>query len=89
MAQDDGAIPTDISALLDETIFILAPTLLHGVAPLYEQLGVHQEPLSLIAPELDVPAPPLLAAVFPPVWRDLPPPPLEIFDPDSLLMSSI
>lgn len=46
----------------------------------FEELGVKHEPLRLIPPQFESPLPPLQAAVFPPSFRDLPPPPLELYD---------
>ncbi|KAK6627799.1 hypothetical protein RUM44_010278 [Polyplax serrata] len=46
----------------------------------YEVLGLKHEPLKLITPEFETPLPALQPAVFPPVLRELPPPPLELFD---------
>ncbi|VBB29358.1 unnamed protein product [Acanthocheilonema viteae] len=54
----------------------------------YEQLGLKHEPLSLIVPQFEVPQPPLTPAVFPPNFRELPPPRLELFDLDDMFSSA-
>ncbi|KAM3717720.1 Intraflagellar transport protein [Dirofilaria immitis] len=54
----------------------------------FEQLGLKHEPLSLIAPQFEVPQPPLTPAVFPPNFRELPPPRLELFDLDDMFASA-
>jgi intraflagellar transport protein 52 len=46
---------------------------------------VAKAPLSLIPPAWEAPLPPLQPAVFPPVAREPPPPPLELFDLDDSL----
>ncbi|VDM69089.1 unnamed protein product, partial [Strongylus vulgaris] len=48
---------------------------------------VKAEPLTLIVPQFEVPLPPLLPAVFPPNFRELPPPKLELFDLDEMFSS--
>lgn len=45
-------------------------------------LGVKHEPLSLIVPQFETPLLGLQPAIFPPIPRELPPPPLELFDLD-------
>lgn len=45
-------------------------------------LDVKHEPLTLIVPEFETPMLGLQPAVFPPIVRELPPPPLELFDLD-------
>ncbi|VDO29028.1 unnamed protein product [Onchocerca flexuosa] len=54
----------------------------------FEQLGLKHEPLSLIVPQFEVPQPPLAPAVFPPNFRELPPPRLELFDLDDMFSST-
>uniref|UniRef100_A0AAF5PUY6 ABC-type uncharacterized transport system domain-containing protein n=1 Tax=Wuchereria bancrofti TaxID=6293 RepID=A0AAF5PUY6_WUCBA len=54
----------------------------------FEQLGLKHEPLSLIVPQFEVPQPPLTPAVFPPDFRELPPPKLELFDLDDMFSSA-
>lgn len=51
----------------------------------YDQMGVKHEPLTLITPTFEIPLPPLQPAVVPPVFCELPPPQLELFDLDEML----
>ncbi|KAI5752345.1 hypothetical protein M8J77_016152 [Diaphorina citri] len=46
----------------------------------YSALSVKHDPLSLIPPQFESPLPPLRPALFPPSFRDLPVPHLELFD---------
>lgn len=54
---------------------------------MYEKLEVKHSQLKLISPQFEAPFPPLQPAVFPPTFRDLPPPPLELFDLDDAFSS--
>lgn len=49
----------------------------------YQQVGVKHEPLKLIPPQFETPLPALQVAVFPPQFRTLNPPPLELYDLDA------
>lgn len=53
----------------------------------YDQLSVKHEQLALMNPQFEVPLPPLQPAVFPPDFRELPPPQLELFDLDEVFSS--
>ncbi|KAJ8778153.1 hypothetical protein J1605_013869 [Eschrichtius robustus] len=53
----------------------------------HEQLNVKHEPLQLIQPQFETPLPALQPAVFPPSFRELSPPPLELFDLDETFSS--
>ena len=53
----------------------------------YKELGIKHEPLRLITPQFETPLPPLQAAVFPPQFRNLPDPQLELFDLDEAFSS--
>ena len=46
-----------------------------------------QKPLGLIKPNFEVPTPPLRPAVYPPQFRDLPPPGLDLYDLDEQFAS--
>ena len=46
------------------------------------------EPLTLIQPNFETPLPPLQPAVFPPVFKELPCPALDLFDLDEQFASS-
>jgi intraflagellar transport protein 52 len=53
----------------------------------FETLGVKHEPLRLIVPQFETPLPPLQPAVFPPSFRELTNPSLELFDLDEAFSS--
>ncbi|KAJ3342402.1 Intraflagellar transport protein 52 [Gonapodya sp. JEL0774] len=53
---------------------------------LYSALRLPAAPLTLIHPTFETPLPALQPAVFPPVLREPPPPPLELFDLDEEFM---
>ena len=53
----------------------------------YKELGIKHEPLRLITPQFETPLPHLQAAVFPPQFRNLPDPQLELFDLDEAFSS--
>lgn len=73
-------IPLDYTSLIDTRLFSLHTGVVADAVRAYETLGVKHEPLRLITPQFETPLPPLQAAVFPPSFRELPPPPLELFD---------
>ena len=53
----------------------------------FKQLNVKHEPLTLITPQFETPLPPLQPAVFPPQFRELEPPKLDLFDLDEQFSS--
>ena len=53
----------------------------------YEQLSTKHEQLALITPQFETPLPPLQPAVFPPQFRELPAPSLDLFDLDEQFSS--
>lgn len=55
----------------------------------YEELEIKHEPLGLIRPHFDCPFPPLTPAVFPPQFRALKDPGLELFDLDEEFSSQL
>eukprot|EP00887_Chlorella_sp_A99_P001106 scaffold14.g1106.t1 len=75
-------LPADFTSLFSTSLFKLDLSLVPEVGRLYQQLGVPRKRLQLWRPELEVPFPPLQPAVFPPMLREPPPPPLELFDLD-------
>ncbi|CAH0403051.1 unnamed protein product [Chilo suppressalis] len=79
--------PLHPHALFTWRLFSLNLAQLPEVLGLYEALGVKHEPLRLIAPQFETPFPPLQLAVFPPTFREPPPPPLELFDLDEAFSS--
>lgn len=85
--QESDDIPRDITALFDNSLFKLDTSLVPKSIKAYEQLGVKHESLSLITPQFETPLPPLQPAVFPPSFRELPPPSLDLFDLDEQFSS--
>jgi len=53
----------------------------------YERIGLTHEPLTLVTPAFQVPIPPFRPSVFPPRFREVAPPELELFDLDDAFSS--
>ncbi|XP_014442991.1 intraflagellar transport protein 52 homolog isoform X3 [Tupaia chinensis] len=85
--QEGDENPRDFTTLFDLSISQLDTTSLPKVIKAHEQLNVKHEPLQLIQPQFETPLPALQPAVFPPSFRELPPPPLELFDLDETFSS--
>uniref|UniRef100_A0A8B9SV60 Intraflagellar transport 52 n=1 Tax=Anas platyrhynchos TaxID=8839 RepID=A0A8B9SV60_ANAPL len=85
--QEGDENPRDFTKLFDKSLYQLDTTALPAVIKAYEQLNVKHEPLQLIQPLFETPLPALQPAVFPPAFRELPPPPLELFDLDETFSS--
>ncbi|XP_030068457.1 intraflagellar transport protein 52 homolog isoform X2 [Microcaecilia unicolor] len=85
--QEGDENPRDFTTLFDPTIYQLDTTSLSKVIKAYEQLNVKHEALQLIQPQFEPPLPVLQPAVFPPTFRELPPPALELFDLDETFSS--
>ncbi|XP_072380420.1 intraflagellar transport protein 52 homolog [Diabrotica undecimpunctata] len=77
----------DYSKLFDHNMYSMNTMLVPETIKLYEELGIKHEPLRIITPKFEAPYPPLQPAVFPPSFKDLPPPPLELFDLDDAFSS--
>ncbi|XP_072259832.1 intraflagellar transport protein 52 homolog [Pyxicephalus adspersus] len=80
--QEGDENPRDFTTLFDMSIYQLDTAPLPKVIKAYEQLNVKHETLQLIQPQLETPLPALQPAVFPPSFRELPPPALDLFDLD-------
>ncbi|XP_008272679.2 intraflagellar transport protein 52 homolog isoform X2 [Oryctolagus cuniculus] len=85
--QEGDENPRDFTTLFDLSIYQLDTASLPKVIKAHEQLNVKHEPLQLIQPQFETPLPALQPAVFPPSFRELPPPPLELFDLDETFSS--
>ncbi|XP_071429194.1 intraflagellar transport protein 52 homolog isoform X2 [Pithys albifrons albifrons] len=85
--QEGDENPRDFTKLFDKSLYQLDTTALPSVIKAYEELNVKHEPLQLIQPQFETPLPVLQPAVFPPAFRELPPPPLELFDLDESFSS--
>ncbi|XP_044763961.1 intraflagellar transport protein 52 homolog [Coccinella septempunctata] len=80
-------LSVDHLELLEHRMYSINTNLVANVLNLYEDLKVKHQPLKLITPLFEAPYPPLQPAVFPPAFRDLPLPPLELFDLDDAFSS--
>ncbi|XP_071225337.1 intraflagellar transport protein 52 homolog [Salvelinus alpinus] len=62
------------------SLFDMSTQAVKHFAPSHQflQADVKHEPLQLITPQFETPLPQLEPAVFPPVFRDLPPPMLDL-----------
>ncbi|KAM3877989.1 intraflagellar transport protein 52 homolog [Diretmus argenteus] len=85
--QEGEENPKDFTSLFDMSMFKLSTNTLPQVISAYKQLNVKHEPLQLITPQFETPLPQLQPAVFPPAFRDLPPPMLDLFDLDETFSS--
>ncbi|XP_050304982.1 intraflagellar transport protein 52 homolog [Anthonomus grandis grandis] len=77
----------DYVKLFDHNVHSMNTHLLPATLKLYERLGVKHTGLKIITPKFEAPYPALQAAVFPPCFRELPPPSLELFDLDEAFSS--
>ncbi|XP_006639502.1 intraflagellar transport protein 52 homolog [Lepisosteus oculatus] len=85
--QEGDENPRDFTSLFSTSLFRLSTSALPQVINSYKQVNVKHEPLQLIQPQFETPLPPLQPAVFPPAFRDLPPPALDLFDLDETFSS--
>ncbi|XP_069740257.1 intraflagellar transport protein 52 homolog isoform X4 [Narcine bancroftii] len=85
--QEGDENPRDFTTLFDMSVFKLDTMALPKVIKAYEQLNVKHEPLQLIQPQFETPLPTLQPAVFPPSFRELPAPSLDLFDLDETFSS--
>uniref|UniRef100_A0A0M3J5G2 Osm-6 protein (inferred by orthology to a C. elegans protein) n=1 Tax=Anisakis simplex TaxID=6269 RepID=A0A0M3J5G2_ANISI len=79
---------SDFMKLFDTTLHTMDLSIWPKTIKAYEEIGLKHEPLTLITPHFEVPLPPLQPAVFPPNFRELPPPQLELFDLDEMFSST-
>lgn len=80
--QESEELPADFTTLFDHNLYKYDTDLIPDAVGLYKRLNIKHKTLSLIAPQFDVPLPPLQPAVFMPCMRELPPPSLDLFDLD-------
>nr|CAB3255400.1 intraflagellar transport protein 52 homolog [Phallusia mammillata] len=85
--QEGDDIPNDFTQLFDKQLFKMDNNIVPKILNAFDQLSIKHEPLTLIPPNFDTPLPPLQPAVFPPEFRDLPGPPLDLFDLDDCFSS--
>ncbi|RKP17870.1 hypothetical protein ROZALSC1DRAFT_30374, partial [Rozella allomycis CSF55] len=80
--QESEEPPKDFRKMFDKSLFKFDMNLFPKVLKAHEVLKVKPVPLTLIEPQFELPLPEFEPAVFPPTFRSLPPPPLELFDLD-------
>ncbi|KAK4029248.1 hypothetical protein OUZ56_022254 [Daphnia magna] len=76
-------VPQDWTTLFQTKLFNLDTNLVPKILESYQQVGVKHETLKLIPPQFETPLPGLQVAVFPPLFRTLNAPPLELYDLDA------
>ncbi|KAL6741591.1 hypothetical protein Aduo_014829 [Ancylostoma duodenale] len=86
-ADFDLSVASDFMKCFDQSLTSFDLNVWPKVLRVYDQVQVKAEPLTLIVPQFEVPLPPLLPAVFPPNFRELQPPKLELFDLDEMFSS--
>ncbi|XP_063680578.1 intraflagellar transport protein 52 homolog [Bolinopsis microptera] len=86
--QEGDEIPRDFTKIFEHSLYKLDNALVPKVIRSYEVLEMKHEPLSLIQPNFETPLPPLQPGVFPPVFKELPGPALDLFDLDEQFASS-
>ncbi|XP_022900592.2 intraflagellar transport protein 52 homolog [Onthophagus taurus] len=77
----------DYMKLFNRKMYSMNTDLVPDAIKVYEKLGVKHQLLKVISPNFEAPLPSLQAAVFPPSFRELAPPPLELFDLDEAFSS--
>ncbi|CAD5232867.1 unnamed protein product [Bursaphelenchus xylophilus] len=80
-------LPVDFSKIFEGSIKSLDLSMWAECIKTYPKLSLKHEPLTLVPPVFECPQPPLEPAVFPPCYRELPPPTLELFDLDDAFSS--
>ena len=88
LQEGEGELPgRDLAKLFDASLYSLDLSMLPACLRAFRELSVPHDPLTLIAPQFETPLPPLAPAVFPPAFRALGPPALELFDLDEVFSS--
>jgi intraflagellar transport protein 52 len=80
--QEGDELPRDFTTMFEINLFKYDFDLVPETVALYKSMSVKHEQLTLIIPQFEVPLLGLAPGVFPPVLRELPNPPLELFDLD-------
>ncbi|CAH0387346.1 unnamed protein product [Bemisia tabaci] len=70
----------DYTQLFSDNFYSVHLKHVASILDAYKELNIKHEPLKLIPPQFQIPFPPLQVAVFPPSFRDLNPPCLELYD---------
>ncbi|XP_062507358.1 intraflagellar transport protein 52 homolog [Corticium candelabrum] len=80
--QEGDEVPRDFTKLFDMKTYQLDITLLPDAIRTFDELRVKHDTLTLIQPQFETPLPPLSPAVIPPLFQELHPPSLDLFDLD-------
>ncbi|MCL4110819.1 UNVERIFIED_CONTAM: hypothetical protein GTU68_039932, partial [Idotea baltica] len=80
-------VPSDFVQLFHSKLTAIDMHLVPEAIDAFTKLNVKHEPLRLITPQFEAPLPSLQPAVFPPSFRELPHPPLELYDLDEAFSS--
>lgn len=78
--EESEELPSDYKKLFSQSFYQITNSELIQVIKAYEELQMDRENLKLIKPQFETPLPPLQPAVFPPTFRDIMKPSLELFD---------
>ncbi|KAB7501055.1 Intraflagellar transport protein 52-like protein [Armadillidium nasatum] len=84
---ESDEVPNDYTQLFHSKLAAIDMHLVPAAIDAYSKLNVKHEPLRLITPQFEAPLPSLQPAVFPPSFRELPHPPLELYDLDEAFSS--
>lgn len=85
--QEGEDISGDYKDLFDASMFVMDTASIPKTIAAFAELGVTHEPLRLITPNFETPLPRLQPAVFPPQFKELPAPGLDLFDLDEQFSS--
>lgn len=85
--QEGEEIPHDFTQCFQGGLYNLDTDVLPATLRTYNETNVKHETLSLITPQFETPLPPLEPSVFPPSFRELPGPSLDLFDLDEAFSS--
>ncbi|KAF2348779.1 hypothetical protein FHG87_020465, partial [Trinorchestia longiramus] len=85
--QESEEVPADFTQLFHSKLTNIDMEMVPTAIDAYSKLNVKHEPLRLITPQFETPLPQLHPAVFPPSFRELPNPSLELFDLDEAFSS--
>ncbi|EGD78348.1 CGI-53 protein [Salpingoeca rosetta] len=85
--QESDDVPRDFTTLFSGSLFGISTKHIPATVQAYADLDVAHEQLRLIEPQFEAPLPPLQPAVFPPTFREMGPPALDLFDLDESFSS--
>lgn len=85
--QESDEVPTDFHQLFHSQLTSIDMLMVPIAIDAYSKINVKHDPLRLITPQFETPLPPLQPAVFPPSFRELTHPHLELFDLDEAFSS--